>query len=379
MPAFGTTLKDRMSPTCYLYQGRKCCVEGVIRGRIRGIAPRPTSGPCRATQWRRGGSREDSERGFAGGVGVQLIAPNGVRTTVYTDAQGIRISEMQTGDYVLRVPTPLLFKPTSSIPFILMARPSSMTLSSRKFRTATHCRLLLRSSVSSAAPNCSGTCPARPTRRRRCKRIAPLPLLEPDFRNRYDEHSWGLIVDRMTQYSGTSLVIRIKGTTTTGGGANSVTRRDGTSPEDVQTLVKFLTRVRGPNAQDEPDARVPEAARRRHACRGHRVRIAPSAAGAARCAGDSKGNIWWTSHKTDLVGKLDPKTGIVTEYTIPLTPKGMPGTHAVRLDKTTSVVFGKLEPQSQPARSRHRQNHTGENRGCRASERAGLRQLFPDS
>ena len=66
------------------------------------------------------------------------------------------------------------------------------------------------------------------------------------FRNRYDEHSWGLIVDRMTQYSGTSLVIRIKGITSTGGGNNSVTRRDGTSPEEVNTLVKFLTRVRGP-------------------------------------------------------------------------------------------------------------------------------------
>ena len=55
--------------------------------------------------------------------------------------------------------------------------------------------------------------------------------------------------------------------------------------------------------------------------------------------GDSKGNIWWTSHKTDVVGKLDPKTGIVTEYTIPLTPKGMPGTHAVRIDKNDVPWF----------------------------------------
>ena len=40
-----------------------------------------------------------------------------------------------------------------------------------------------------------------------------------------------------------------------------------------------------------------------------------------------------------MVGKLDPKTGIVTEYTIPLTPKGMPGTHAVRLDKNDVPWF----------------------------------------
>ena len=43
---------------------------------------------------------------------MQLIAPNGVRTTVYTDAQGhFEFPKMQTGDYTLRIPTPLLFKP----------------------------------------------------------------------------------------------------------------------------------------------------------------------------------------------------------------------------------------------------------------------------
>jgi streptogramin lyase len=40
-----------------------------------------------------------------------------------------------------------------------------------------------------------------------------------------------------------------------------------------------------------------------------------------------------------VVGKLDPKTGIVTEYTIPLTPKAMPGTHAVRIDKNDVPWF----------------------------------------
>ena len=159
------------------------------------------------------------------------------------------------------------------------------------------------------------------------------------FRNRYDEHSWALIVDRMTQYSGTSLVIRIKGTTTTEGGKNSVSRRDGTTPEEVNTLVKFLTRVRGPNAQDDPMRAFPRP-------RGGDTHVVvteyelPQALLALHDAqGDSKGNIWWTSHKTDVVGKLDPKTGIVTEYLIPMTPKGMPGTHAVRIDKNDVPWF----------------------------------------
>jgi streptogramin lyase len=64
--------------------------------------------------------------------------------------------------------------------------------------------------------------------------------------------------------------------------------------------------------------------------------------------------IWFTSHKTDVVGKLDPKTGIVTEYRIPLTPKAMPGTHAVRIDKHDVPWFSenwahnlnRLDPQT---------------------------------
>ena len=46
------------------------------------------------------------------GVGVQLIAPNGVRTTVYTNAAGkFEFPKMQAGNYVLRIPTPVPFKP----------------------------------------------------------------------------------------------------------------------------------------------------------------------------------------------------------------------------------------------------------------------------
>ena len=45
---------------------------------------------------------------------MQLIAPNGVRTTVYTDHEGkFEFPKMQTGNYALRIPTPVLFKPYS--------------------------------------------------------------------------------------------------------------------------------------------------------------------------------------------------------------------------------------------------------------------------
>jgi len=54
-------------------------------------------------------------------------------------------------------------------------------------------------------------------------------------------------------------------------------------------------------------------------------------------AGDSKGNIWYTSHKTAHVGQLDPRTGIVKEYKVPSTPGALPGTHRVAVDKNDMV------------------------------------------
>jgi hypothetical protein len=46
------------------------------------------------------------------GIGVQLVAPNGVRTTVYTNIEGrYEFPEMQAGTYTLRIPTPREFKP----------------------------------------------------------------------------------------------------------------------------------------------------------------------------------------------------------------------------------------------------------------------------
>ncbi len=54
-------------------------------------------------------------------------------------------------------------------------------------------------------------------------------------------------------------------------------------------------------------------------------------------AGDGKGNIWYSSHMTNHIGKLDSRTGIVTEYEVPLTPGSLPGTHRVQVDKNGIV------------------------------------------
>jgi mono/diheme cytochrome c family protein len=256
MPSFGTTLKDAdiNDLVTYIKEG-KCCVEGENPG------PNPWY-RAETNKWSVQSGLNGGANGMVTipsgdspeGVGVQLIAPNGIRTTVYTDEKGhFEFPKVQTGDYVLRVPTPLLFKPyvvesqhidgATKLDDIVLERVSDgdgLPATPEIERQLSGAELLW---------NMPGTAEEKATLQKNCSACHSWNQI---FRNRYDEHSWALIVDRMTQYSGTSLVIRIKGTTTTGGGTNSVSRRDGTSPEEVATLVKFLTRVRGPNAQDEP-------------------------------------------------------------------------------------------------------------------------------
>jgi len=343
MPAFGTTLKDSDIADLITYiKDGKCCVEGENPGPNPWYQAETHNWPVQsglnggATGVVKIPSGDSPE-----GIGLQLIAPNGVRTTVYTDEKGhFEFPKMQTGDYVLRVPTPLMFKPyvISSLHIDGATKLDDIVLERVSDSDALPATPDIERQLSGAELlwNMPGTAQEKATLQKNCSACHSWNQI---FRNRYDEHSWERIVDRMTQYSGTSLVIRIKGIDSTGGGNNSVTRRDGTSPEEVNSLVKFLTRVRGPNAQDEPLRVFPRP-------RGGDTRVVvteyelPQALLALHDAqGDSKGNIWWTSHKTDVVGKLDPKTGIVTEYTIPLTPKGMPGTHAVRIDKNDVPWF----------------------------------------
>ena len=96
-------------------------------------------------------------------------------------------------------------------------------------------------------------------------------------------------------------------------------------------------------------------------------------------SGDSKGNIWYSSHRTPFMGKLDPKTGIVTEYQVPATPPGvLPGTHRIQVDKNDIVWASenwahnlvRLDPATGDV------HHHPADRRRRAAQHARARQLL---
>jgi streptogramin lyase/cytochrome c5 len=327
MPAFKPSLLDAdiADLRAYFHSG-KCCVEGenppanpFYRAETHKwpVQSGLTGGATGVVRIKSGDSPE--------GVGVQLVAPSGVRTTVYTDAAGkFEFPKMQTGSYTLRIATPVPFKPyrrdsvsiegAAKLPDIVLERvadsdnlPASPELESQL-------------SGAEILWNLPGTAEEKAMLQKNCSGCHSWQQI---FRSRYDEHGWRLIVDRMMHFSGTAIAVR--------------NRKMSDPDPEYELLVQFLTRVRGPNSQDAPLRVFPHP-------RGPSTRIVvteyelPQQLLALHDAAlDGQGNVWFTSHKTRYVGKMDPRTGVFTEYTLPLTPGAMPGTHHQVVDKNGIV------------------------------------------
>jgi streptogramin lyase len=154
------------------------------------------------------------------------------------------------------------------------------------------------------------------------------------MRSRFDERSWRLIMHRMLDYNGRILQ---------GPG-------DGQVPADEQAereiIIQWLSRVRGPNAQDPP------------------FKVFPRPQGPATRAiiteyelpwlgvhvhdvnGDQQGNMWFTINRSPFIGKLDPKTGKIVSYRTPKTPDRHPGGHWIQVEKDGIVWYSETWAQN---------------------------------
>jgi streptogramin lyase/cytochrome c5 len=323
MPAFRTSLSDSdIADLRAYFRSGKCCVEGEdppanpwYRAETHKwpVQSGLTGGATGVVRTKSGDSPE--------GVGIQLVAPNGVRTTVYTNAAGaFEFPAMQAGSYTLRIPTPVPFKPyrregvaingATKLDDIVLERVAASD------NLPPSPELISQLSSAEILWNIPGTGEEKATLQKYCSGCHSWQQI---FRNRYDEHSWGLIVDRMMHFSGTAIAVR--------------NRAMSDADPEYTLLVKWLARVRGPDSHDGALRVFPRP-------RGQATRVVvteyelPQQLLALHdAAADGQGNIWYTSHKTRFVGKIDPRTGIATQYTIPLTPGAMPGTHHAIIDK----------------------------------------------
>jgi len=176
MPAFRTSLSDTdiADLRAYFHSG-KCCVEG----------ENPPANPWYRAEKQKWPVQSGLTGGATGtvriasgdspeGVGVQLVAPNGVRTTVYTDAAGkFEFPKMQAGSYTLRIPTPVPFKPYRRDLVSIDGATRLDEIALERLRTPIICLPHRNWSRSSAARSLCGTCRAQVKKRPCCRRIAP--------------------------------------------------------------------------------------------------------------------------------------------------------------------------------------------------------------
>jgi virginiamycin B lyase len=266
------------------------------------------------------------------GMLVQLISQKtSMRTTVYTNELGqYEFPKLEPGSYTLRTPRPLEFK--------RYLKESVRITGSDKFEDI----VLDKVSNSEFLPprpdiiaqlsdaewlfNLDGTAQEKKIFANSCG--TGCHTYQMQFRSRFDEKSWRLIVHRMLDYSGRILQ---------GPGDGEVTPEE---QAEREILVKWLARVRGPDAQDPP------------------FKVFPRAHGPATRAviteyelpwlgvhvhdvfGDTQSeNIWFDINRSPFIGKLNPATGKVTSWRIPGTEGKHPGAHWIQAEKDGTVWY----------------------------------------
>jgi len=299
------------------------------------------------------------------GTKVQLIAPNGVRITVFTDAAGrYEFPAMQTGSYTLRIATPLPFrayaregtqiKGANTLDDIVLEPvpgPQGVGGYVRDAFSPTP-EVMAQLSGSEWLWNLPGSMQEKTTFQRGCG--IGCHSYENILRNRYDERSWRLIVERMK-------------TGAQGGPGRAMDPDSETGPTlngEIDMIAKWLTNVAGPDTKHDPVRLFPARSS------GKATRVVITEYEVNRrflnlhdVCGDAKGNIWYNSWHAPQVGYLDPRTGVIKEYTLPAMADGRPfvGAHACRVDDKRGYLWVNQGPSQPGTRSLFRLNMaTGE-------------------
>jgi len=337
MPSFRTTLSDSdvADVVSYLHS-EKCCVEG----------EHLPANPWYRSETNKWTVQNGLSGGAAGtvrvasgdspeGVMVQLIAPNGVRTTVYTNEEGkYEFPKMQAGAYVLRIANPLEFKPfrRDSVQIGRATKLEDIVLERIAKTRALPATPEVEAQLSGEEIlwNLPGTVEEKEALHNTC--ALGCHSFQQIFKNRYDERSWGVLVARMLHRGGGPLI------------NDPLEPVSDSALATDKLLTKWLAKVRGPESVDGPMYAFPRLTGESNRVVVTEYELPRALQSAHDVYGDGNGNIWYTSHLSRFFGKLDTRTGVVTEYQTPLTPGAQPGTHHVYVEKNGEVLIS--EPWS---------------------------------
>jgi streptogramin lyase/mono/diheme cytochrome c family protein len=261
------------------------------------------------------------------GIMVQLIAEkSAIRTTVYSHADGrYEFPQVAPGTYTLRIAKPREFYPWSKEKVEIKGADALEDIT------------LLRVTASEFLPpfpeieaqltgsewlqNLPGTGQDKKTLTVYCNFCHEYQQI---FRNHYDEAGWSKIVYRMTHGAGSTLInIRNPGRLT---------------PAEEASFAHWLATARGPDSKDPNFVVQPRP-------QGRQTRVVITEYETPRLeisahdtAGDAQGRVWYSTHRSSYVGRLDPANGHIEEYHVPLPQAGAePGTHWIFVDQKGAI------------------------------------------
>lgn len=278
------------------------------------------------------------------GVMVQLVAAQtAIRTTVYTNHLGqYEFPRLGTGDYTMRLPRPLEYRPyrqegvridgATVLPELRLER-----IAEGPYLPPTP-DILPQLTGAEYLANLPGSEREKDAVVSVCG--ASCHSFSNQFRARFDETSWRLLVHRMSNYGYRILVP-----------PPPPTRR---FSEEQEMVVKFLSRVRGVDATDGPLKAFPRPYGPATRAIVTEYELPWATVNIHDVAGDAAGNIWFTINRSPFIGMLEPKTGRVTSYRIAKPPPMVikpqrhpvredlgihPGLHWVEVDHKTGTVW----------------------------------------
>jgi streptogramin lyase len=263
------------------------------------------------------------------GIMVQLVShDSAIRTTVFSQEDGhYEFPKLNAGVYTLRIALPREYFPYIKDNVTVQGSP---TFDDIVLKRITPMELLpptrdIEAQMSGAEwlMSLSGTGEDKRLLTLNCNFCHSYQQI---FRNHYDEHGWTQIVRRMTHGAGSPLILM---------------RPAGRFNDALEAkLVKWLATVRGPGVEDPEFVTLPRA-------HGRQTRVVITEYELPRLemathdvSGDANGNIWYSTHRSSYIGRLDPKTGKVTEFHVPPVAEGsLPGTHWIHVDPH-GIVWG---------------------------------------
>ncbi len=303
------------------------------------------------------GAVKTSEGLPIGGLMVQLISDkNSVRTTVYTDQLGrYEFPKLESGTYTIRLARPIEFKNYSRTGIkidgaTMLADIVTDRVSQSEYLPPTP-ELMPQLSPSEWLTNVEGTAQEKKAFVNACG--GSCHSFQYQMRARFTEDSWRHIVGRMGYVERTLVqppggsVRYDPATNKWSYGPGREDGRDRFRPDEREMVIKFLSRVRGPNAQDPPIKPAPRPIGPATKAVVTEFELPWELSNIHDVAGDKEGNIWFTINRSPLVGKLDPRTGKVTSYRVPQPDGIYPGLHWLEVAPDGNVWISDTWSRSQ--------------------------------